>query len=51
MGRCQGRYCSPVLQALVAERFQSDRDEFSGFAPRLPVKPVAIEDLARLGRE
>ncbi len=48
MGRCQGRYCAPVLEALLATRFGRDRDEFSGFAPRVPVKPVAIEDLARL---
>ncbi|WP_448955427.1 FAD-dependent oxidoreductase [Labrys neptuniae] len=49
MGRCQGRYCAPVLDALLAERHGRPRDEHSGFAPRLPVKPVAIEDLARLG--
>jgi len=49
MGRCQGRYCAPVLDALLAERFGRTRDEFTGFAPRVPVKPVAIEDLARLG--
>lgn len=48
MGRCQGRYCAPVLDSLLAERFGRPRDEFSGFAPRVPVKPVAIEDLARL---
>jgi thioredoxin reductase len=49
MGRCQGRYCAPVLDALIAERYGRPRDEFTGFAPRVPVKPVAIEDLARLG--
>jgi D-hydroxyproline dehydrogenase subunit alpha len=48
MGRCQGRYCAPVLDALLAERTGRPRDEFSGFAPRVPVKPVAIGDLARL---
>ena len=48
MGRCQGRYCAPVLESLLAARFARVRDEFSGFAPRVPVKPVAIEDLARL---
>jgi NADPH-dependent 2,4-dienoyl-CoA reductase/sulfur reductase-like enzyme len=48
MGRCQGRYCAPVLDALLTERCGRPRDEFSGFAPRVPVKPVAIEDLARL---
>lgn len=49
MGRCQGRYCGPVLQDLVERRFQLPRDEFSGFAPRPPVKPVSLEDLARMG--
>jgi thioredoxin reductase len=47
MGRCQGRYCAPVLDALMAARNGTDRHEFSGFAPRVPVKPVAIADLAR----
>jgi thioredoxin reductase len=50
MGRCQGRYCAPVLDALLGERFGRDRDEFSGFAPRVPVKPISIEALARLDR-
>lgn len=49
MGRCQGRYCAPVLQDLVERRFQLPRDEFSGLAPRPPVKPVSLEDLARMG--
>jgi thioredoxin reductase len=47
MGRCQGRYCGPVLQQLLSERCQRPRNEFSGFAPRIPVKPVAIRDLAQ----
>lgn len=48
MGRCQGRYCAPLLDAFLADRFGRPRDEFTGFAPRIPVKPVAIEDIARL---
>jgi NAD(P)H-nitrite reductase large subunit len=50
MGPCQGRYCAPVLDALLAARGFRPRDEFSGFAPRVPVKPVAIEDLVRSSR-
>lgn len=50
MGRCQGRYCGPILDALCAARSGSERNEFSGFAPRAPVRPVAIEDLARPGK-
>jgi D-hydroxyproline dehydrogenase subunit alpha len=47
MGRCQGRYCAPVLEALLAERLGLERGEFTGFAPRVPVKPVPIGELAR----
>jgi NADPH-dependent 2,4-dienoyl-CoA reductase/sulfur reductase-like enzyme len=47
MGRCQGRYCAPVLEALMAERLGAPRGEFTGFAPRVPVKPVSIEELAQ----
>ena len=36
MGRCQGRYCGPLLNRLVAERCGTPQDEFSGFAPRVP---------------
>jgi NADPH-dependent 2,4-dienoyl-CoA reductase/sulfur reductase-like enzyme len=49
MGRCQGRYCAPLLDALLAERSGRPREEFSGFAPRVPIRPVAIDDLTRLG--
>ncbi len=47
MGRCQGRYCAPVLEALMAERLGAPRGEFTGFAPRVPVKPVSIDELAQ----
>jgi D-hydroxyproline dehydrogenase subunit alpha len=50
MGPCQGRYCAPVLAALLAERQGRPLDEAVFFAPRAPVKPVAIADLARLAR-
>lgn len=50
MGRCQGRYCGPVLEGLHAARHGTKRDEFSGFAPRAPARPVAIRDLARPGQ-
>jgi thioredoxin reductase len=49
MGRCQGRYCAPVLAALLAERQGRPLDEFAFFAPRQPAKPVAISDLVRAG--
>lgn len=47
MGRCQGRYCGSELEALLAERTGRERHELSGFAPRVPVKPVALSDLSR----
>ncbi|WP_439544921.1 FAD-dependent oxidoreductase [Sandarakinorhabdus sp.] len=46
MGPCQGRYCRPLLEALIRESGGAAPDEMSGFAPRPPVKPVLIRDLA-----
>lgn len=46
MGRCQGRYCAAALDERVCEMTGSGRSEMSGFAPRLPVKPVTIAELA-----
>lgn len=51
MGRCQGRYCAPVLDEIVCQRFGRPRGEMSGFAPRVPVKPVSIAELAGHGSE
>jgi D-hydroxyproline dehydrogenase subunit alpha len=45
MGRCQGRYCGPILDAVIAKRAGREQDEYSGFAPRAPTRPFAIEDL------
>jgi thioredoxin reductase len=50
MGRCQGRYCGPVLDTLMGARLGYQRDEYSGFAPRVPIRPVRIEDLAGGGQ-
>jgi NADPH-dependent 2,4-dienoyl-CoA reductase/sulfur reductase-like enzyme len=49
MGRCQGRYCGPIIDALVAKRLGGAPDEYSGFAPRAPARPFAIEDLVAAG--
>jgi NADPH-dependent 2,4-dienoyl-CoA reductase/sulfur reductase-like enzyme len=46
MGRCQGRYCSPVIQKLIAENSGLDINERSGFAPQMPIKPVEIGVIA-----
>lgn len=44
MGRCQGRYCTPELEDMIGGDL---RDGHTGFAPRVPVRPVVIGDLAR----
>lgn len=45
MGPCQGRYCTPVIAAMVARSTGQTPASFSGFAPTPPVKPVVISDL------
>ena len=45
MGRCQGRYCGPVLAALAASRRGLSLDEAAHWAPRPPVKPIRIADI------
>lgn len=47
MGRCQGRYCGALLNTAIAEAQGRVPHEYSGFAPRVPVKPLDIETLAR----
>lgn len=42
MGRCQGRYCAPALAGLMARRRGLPVEDFSYFAPRVPIKPVDI---------
>ena len=45
MGPCQGRYCAPVAASLIARHTGQPMDEFSLFAPRVPIKPVRIGDI------
>ncbi len=47
MGRCQGRYCTPVLLDLLGAEAGAQADELSGFAPRAPIKPMRLVDVAR----
>ena len=47
MGRCQGRYCAPVMLDLVAAMTGHAVDEFSYFAPQSPLKPTSVEGLAQ----
>ena len=46
MGKCQGRYCGPVLTDMQARLTGVPAAERSGFAPQAPVKPVPIGDVA-----
>jgi len=48
MGRCQGRYCAPLLAEHLAETQGRSLDNFALFAPRAPVKPIAIADIVAL---
>jgi NAD(P)H-nitrite reductase large subunit len=47
MGKCQGRYCGPVLTDMEAKRLGVPISERSGFAPQAPVKPVPLGDVAQ----
>src|SRR5262249_43437574 len=52
MGRCQGRYCAPVLADLWARRSGLPLAEEQWFAPAPPFKPIpvaaAVEAIAAL---
>jgi NADPH-dependent 2,4-dienoyl-CoA reductase/sulfur reductase-like enzyme len=47
MGACQGRYCGPLLSNLMARRLGRAPEEDVRFAPRVPLKPVAVAEIAR----
>lgn len=42
MGKCQGRYCSPVLIELAARVTGESPGARSGFAPQVPFLPVPV---------
>ena len=46
MGPCQGRYCAPVAAKVLAEASGTSIGEYSYFAPRVPIKPIRIADIA-----
>ncbi len=45
MGPCQGRYCGPLIAAMVARRTGERLGELSSFAPSPPARPVEVGDL------
>lgn len=48
MGRCQGRYCGPAIAKMLAAKIGRPLEEADLWAPRPPIKPVRIRDLAKL---
>lgn len=46
MGKCQGRYCGPVLMSMHARAGGAPISERSGFAPQTPARPVPLGDVA-----
>jgi NADPH-dependent 2,4-dienoyl-CoA reductase/sulfur reductase-like enzyme len=46
MGWCQGRYCGRLIAEIAARRTGRPIDELTFFAPRMPLKPVAIASAA-----
>lgn len=46
MGRCQGRYCGPVLAEIAARRSGRPLDEDAWFAPAPPFKPLPVDLVA-----
>jgi NADPH-dependent 2,4-dienoyl-CoA reductase/sulfur reductase-like enzyme len=49
MGRCQGRYCGPLLAQLLQARTGAPLDELAFFAPRPPIRPVPLDAIAAIG--
>jgi len=42
MGPCQGRYCGPAAARLHAAKTGRAVEDFSYFAPQVPIKPVGV---------
>jgi NADPH-dependent 2,4-dienoyl-CoA reductase/sulfur reductase-like enzyme len=51
MGRCQGRACVPVAAARLAARAGRAPEPGDAFAPRTPLRPVTVAELAALDLE
>lgn len=46
MGKCQGRYCGPLVVELAAKCSGTAYDDRSGFAPQYPVIPTQVQVMA-----
>jgi NAD(P)H-nitrite reductase large subunit len=50
MGSCQGRYCGPALQEIIAHHRQVSPATLVPLNPRPPIRPVPISVLAGSGK-
>lgn len=48
MGACQGKFCSPLVQQLLAERGVESQETHRRPAARLPITPVPLGSLIDL---
>jgi NADPH-dependent 2,4-dienoyl-CoA reductase/sulfur reductase-like enzyme len=48
MGVCQGRYCVSIAAARLRRTGEFDEDEYAFLAPRVPLKPISIADVAAM---
>jgi NADPH-dependent 2,4-dienoyl-CoA reductase/sulfur reductase-like enzyme len=46
MGKCQGRYCGPVVTALAARQSGRSVEEFAGFAAQVPYRATPVDVIA-----
>lgn len=51
MGKCQGRYCAPVVTKLAAQASSVVPSATSGFLPQVPIVPVPVRAAASAGDE
>lgn len=49
MGKCQGRYCGPVVTELASRKSGKPVDERAGFFSQVPYKPTEIAMMAAAG--
>ena len=46
MGKCQGRYCGPVVMALASRQSGRPIEEFAGFASQVPYRATSVDVIA-----
>jgi NADPH-dependent 2,4-dienoyl-CoA reductase/sulfur reductase-like enzyme len=46
MGKCQGRYCGPIVTALAARQSGRPAGEFAGFAAQVPYRATPVDVIA-----